>query len=220
MCLVGGFLFQTVGLRYTTPSKSAFLTALAIVAVPLLVLLVNRSVPRPSEVAGIVLATIGLGLMTLKPGNWTLNRGDVLTVVCALGFALHIMVLAHFSSSTSLELLSLAQVFTAALIALSTFWWAATPRVHWTPGLTAALVVTGVFATALAFTVQAWAQRHISPARTALILALEPIFALATSLAVAAEKLSLRGAAGGMLILGGVLLAELKPALVWKHPLK
>ncbi len=220
ICLFCGYFFQTTGLRYTTPSRSAFITALSIVMVPLLVSLVHKSAPHAAELAGVVLATAGLGLMTLERDTFALNRGDVLTIVCAAAFALHIMVLGHYSDKVSVELLSLGQVSTTALIALGAFWWAETPRVRWSPGLITALVVTGVLATALAFTVQTWAQRHTSPTRTALIIALEPVFAWVVALLVAAEKFSARSMAGGLLILGGVVLAELKPSWARRHPLR
>ncbi len=218
LCLFGGYYFQTAGLRYTTPSKSAFITALSIVTVPILVWLVHKGVPRAAELAGVGLSLAGLGLMTLEPGNLTVNRGDLLTGVCALAFALHIIALAHYAPRVSVELLSLGQITTTALIALATFWWAETPRIAWTPGLLSAIVITGLFATALAFTVQTWAQRHTTPTRTALIVALEPVFALMASLAAGAERFSGRGLAGGALILGGVLLAELKPSWRRGHP--
>jgi len=211
ICLFTGYYCQTAGLRHTTPSKSAFITALSVVAVPILVWLVNRDVPRPAELAGVALSVAGLGLMTLEPGKLAVSRGDLLTALCALAFAAHIIVLGHYAPKVSVELLSLGQIATAALIALSSFWWAETPRVQWTPELSTAIVVTGLFATALAFTVQTWAQRRTSPTRTALILALEPVFALLASLAAGAEGLSPRIASGGALILAGVLLAELKP---------
>jgi drug/metabolite transporter (DMT)-like permease len=198
ICLFFGYFFQTTGLRYTTPSKSAFITALSIVMVPLLVSLVHKSAPHAAELAGVVLATAGLGLMTLERDTFALNRGDLLTIICAAAFALHIMV----------------------LMALGAFWWAETPRIHWSPGLITALVVTGVLATALAFTVQTWAQQHTSPTRTALIIALEPVFAWVVALLLAAEKFSARGMAGGLLILGGVVLAELKPSWARRHPLR
>ncbi len=217
LCLFSGYFLQTSGLRYTTASKSAFITALSVVAVPLLASLVHRSAPQAAEMAGVALATAGLGLMTLEPGKLTLNRGDVLTAGCALAFAAHVLVLAHYSPKVCLELLSLGQVATTAVISGATFWWAETPRLHWTPGLLAALVITGLLATALAFTVQTWAQRHTSPTRTALILAMEPVFALLVSMAVAGESLSRRGMAGGVFILGGVLLAELKPSFRRRH---
>jgi drug/metabolite transporter (DMT)-like permease len=218
LCLFCGYFFQTAGLRYTTPSKSAFITALSVVMVPLIVSLVHRSVPHAAEAAGVVLATAGLGLMTLQRDKLALSSGDLLTLACALAFAVHVVVLAQFSSKSSVELLSLTQVGTAALAALGTFWWAETPRVRWSPGLVLALAVTGLFATALAFTVQSWAQRHTSATRTALILTLEPVFAWAASFLFTGERLSRRGVAGGLFILAGVLLAELKPSRARRHP--
>jgi drug/metabolite transporter (DMT)-like permease len=220
LCLFAGYFFQTAGLVHTTASKSAFITALSVVLVPLLVSLVHMSVPRAAEAAGVVLATSGLGLMTLEIDNLKLSPGDLLTLFCAVGFAVHVVILGKFSAVSDLRLLSFGQVATTALLALSTFWWAQTPRIHWTQGLLVALAVTGLIATALAFTVQAWAQRRTSPTRTALILALEPVFAWATSLIFTGERLSPQGMAGGALILGGVLLAELKPGWAWRHPFK
>ncbi len=218
LCLFCGYFFQTAGLRYTTPAKSAFLTALSVVMVPLLVSLVHRSVPNAAEAAGVVLATAGLGLMTLQPDQRTVNPGDLLTILCAFAFAVHVVVLAHYSSRSSLELLSLTQIGTAAVAALGTFWWAESPRVRWSSHLILALLVTGLLATALAFTVQSWAQRHTSPTRTALLLTLEPVFAWAASFLLTGERLSRRGMAGGLFIMSGVLLAELKPLRRRGHP--
>jgi drug/metabolite transporter (DMT)-like permease len=218
LCLFGGYFFQTVGLRYTSASRSAFITAMSVVMVPLLVSLVHRSVPRLAEIAGVVLALVGLGMLTLERDSLIFKWGELLTLACALGFAVHILVLSHYSGRVSLELMSFAQISTAALIALGTCWWAEPLRVRWTPGLVAALAITGLLATALAFTVQTWAQRHTSPTRTALILTLEPVFAWATSFLLTGERLSKRGMAGGALILTGVLLAELKPAWLCRHP--
>ena len=218
LALFSGYLFQTVGLRYTTAPKSAFITSLSVVAVPLLAALVYKIVPRPAEVAGVVLAMAGLALQTLRGPGLGIELGDLLTVVCALSFAVHILVVGHYTAKCSFEILTLTQIGTAALIAGGTFWWAEAPRVHWGPRLLIALAVTGVLATALAFTVQNWAQKHLSPTRTALVLTLEPVFAWLTSYLVAGETLSRRAALGGFLILGGILLSELKPSAPGRHP--
>jgi drug/metabolite transporter (DMT)-like permease len=110
------------------------------------------------------------------------------------------------------------QVGAAALWALSLFWWVETPRIRWRPALVYAILVTGFLATALAFTVQAWAQQYTTATRTALIYMLEPVFAWVTSYAWMGEGLSARAAAGAGLILGGVLMAELKPWKQRPHP--
>src|SRR5439155_14808208 len=90
VCLFGGYAFQTVGLRSTTPSKAAFLTGLTVVVVPLLNSLVYRVYPHVSESIGVVVATVGMGLMTLQPDSGGVGRGDVLVTLCAVAFAAHI----------------------------------------------------------------------------------------------------------------------------------
>lgn len=218
LALFGGYFFQTAGLRYTSAPNSAFITSLSVVAVPLLGAIVYRSVPRPAEVAGVGLATIGLALLTLQGGGLRLGRGDLLTVLCAVSFGIHVLLLAHFAPRCSFELLSLTQVCVTAALALGLCGWAEAPHLRWTPRLVFALAVTGILATAVAFTVQTWAQRRLSPLRTALILALEPVFAWITSYLVAGVSLSPRGSMGALLILAGALLAELKPGGQKAHP--
>lgn len=218
IALFSGYFFQTAGLRYTSAPKSAFITSLAVVTVPLLASLVYRSVPRAAEGIGVVLATGGLALLTLPESGLGVGLGDLLTVVCALSFAAHIVIVGHYSATCSFQVMSLTQICTAALIAGGSFWWAERPRVHWTPRLLIALLVTGLLATALGFAVQTWAQKYLSPTRTGLILALEPVFAWLTSYLVAGESLSTKGISGALLILSGILLAELKPPWLGRHP--
>jgi drug/metabolite transporter (DMT)-like permease len=233
--LVGSFLFlgyllQTLGLRLTSAPKSAFITGLTSVMVPLLGSFVYRNRPRISEWLGILTATAGLGLMTLPdagllgaalPGvglTAAINRGDVLTFFCAIAFAAHIVTLGHFSRRMGFELLSVTQVGTAALLSLALCGWTETPHVEWRPAVVSGILITGLFATALAFTVQAWAQQYTTHTRTALIYMLEPVVAWATSYLLAGEGLSRRAAAGAALILGGVLMVELKPMSRRQHP--
>jgi drug/metabolite transporter (DMT)-like permease len=218
--LFGGYLLQTVGLQFTSAPKSAFLTGTTSVMVPLLSALVYKIRPRASEVLGILTATAGLGLMTLEGSIGSIGRGDLLTVGCAVSFAGHIVTLGHYSEKMRFEMLSVMQVSTAALLAGSLFWWAEPVRFVWRPGVMVAILVTGLLATALAFTVQAWAQRHTTSTRTALIYTLEPVFAWLTSYLLVGEGLSRRAAAGAALILGGVLMVELKPLNPRLHPLK
>jgi drug/metabolite transporter (DMT)-like permease len=213
-----GFLLQTIGLQFTTPPKSAFLTGMTSVTVPLLAGLVYRIRPQRSEVLGLLTATAGMSLMTLEGPIGAINRGDVLTLGCAVAFAGHIVTLGHFSEKMSFEALSVIQVATAAVLAGALFWWVEPARVTWRPGVVAAILVTGLLGTALAFTVQAWAQQFTSSARTALIFTLEPLFAWLTSYLFVGEGLSGRAAAGAALILGGVLLVETKPLNPRLHP--
>jgi drug/metabolite transporter (DMT)-like permease len=222
-CLTGVFLFtgylcQTVGLKYTTPTKSAFITGLATVMVPLLAACVYKIRPRVSELVGVTVATVGMGLLTLEGPFGSISRGDLLTLCGAAAFAAHIVTLGHFSASMGFELLSVTQVGAAAVSALSLFWWVEAPRVQWQPVVIWAILITGLLCTALAFTIQAWAQRYTSSTRTALIYALEPVFAWMTSWVILGENLSGRAAFGAAFILAGVLLVEVKPFQPRLHP--
>lgn len=216
--LFAGYFFQTIGLEFTSAPKSAFLTATSSVMVPLVARLVYRSRPQRFEVLGLLAATAGMGLMTLEGPLGSVNRGDLLTLCCAVAYAGHIVTLGHFSKKLSFEALSVFQVGTAALLAGSLFWWGETPRVAWRPEVVLAVLATGLLATALAFTVQAWAQQYTTSTRTALIYMLEPVFAWLTSYLLVGEGLSMRAAAGAALILGGVLVVETKPLQPRLHP--
>jgi len=211
--LFSGYAFQTIGLQFTSAPKSAFLTGLTAVMTPLLAAVVYRKKPRTLEIGGVLVATCGMALMTLPtlPGaTFAMNRGDLLTVCCAACYAAHILTLSRFSATAGFELLSTAQIGVSALLAWALFRGMETPRVRWTPGVWAAIVITGVFATALAFTFQAWAQRYTTSTRTALIFMLEPVFAWITSYLLTGETLSTRAAAGAGLILAGILVVEVK----------
>ena len=159
-----------------------------------------------------------MALLTVSWDNLRIETGDALTIVCAFGFAAHIVIVSHYGGSGGFELLSLTQIATAATLGWVSFWWLETPRIVWTPSLVIALAITGLLATALAFTVMAWAQQHTTATHTALIFSLEPVFAWFTSWLVAGETLSRAAMAGAVLILGGILLVELKPFGTRQHP--
>ncbi len=209
--LLVGYALQTAGLRYTTASKSAFLTGLCIVMVPVFAAVFERQFPRLAEALGVAVATGGMALMTLRRDSFTLETGDLLTIACAVAYAVHILLVGYFVEKVGFEALTLVQLATAAVLATASCWWTRPIEVRWTPGLLWAIGITGVLATAFAFAAQAWAQQHTTPTRTALILALEPIFAWLTSYVVAGELLSRQATLGAILILAGVLLVELKP---------
>ena len=216
--LFAGYLLQTVGLQSTTAPKSAFLTSLATVMVPLLAALVYKIKPRISEVAGVLAATLGMGLMTFEGPIGSIGRGDLLTFGGAIAFAAHIVATGHYAEQIGYQVLSVTQVGAASLSAVSLFWWVETPRIQWQPLVVWAILITGLLCTALAFTIQAWAQHYTTSTRTALIYALEPVVAWITSFSIAGEGLSGQAAAGAALILSGVLLVEMKPFHRRPHP--
>jgi len=210
--LFGAYVFQTLGLELTTPSKSAFITSLSIPLVPLLGSIVYRNRPRLFEVVGILIASFGMALMTLPPGKFEISRGDLLTLMCAITFALHIVVIGHFAPINGFAPLAVIQTMVAAGLGVATFWFAEPVRFHFTPAVAGAVVATGLLATALAFTAMAWAQQYTSPVRTALIFALEPVVAWFTSYLLTGELLTNRAKIGAGLIFGGILLVEARTA--------
>jgi drug/metabolite transporter (DMT)-like permease len=210
-CLFGGYVLQTFGLRYTTPGKSGFITGLYIVLVPVFSALIYRVRPHTSELIGVALAVGGMALMGVPETGFQVNFGDLLTVGCAVFYSFHILLLGRYSKVMDYEWLTLAQLSTCALLGAATFWWAEPWYIVWNREVLIAVAVTSLLATALAFSVQTWAQSRTTPTRTALLFALEPVFALVTSYVVINEVLSGRALTGAALILAGILFVEMKP---------
>ena len=211
ICLFSGYVLQTFGLKYTSASKTGFLTGLYIPLVPLFSAVVYKKIPEISELCGVGAAFAGMALMTIQTDLLDINKGDLLVAGCAVAYAFHILLLSRFAASANLGVLIVTQIATGMGVGAGTFWWVEPVHVEWTTNVWLALVVTSLLATALAFSVQTWAQRWSSPTRTALIFSMEPLFAWATSYLVAGEVLSRRGTVGAVLILSGILLVELKP---------
>lgn len=213
--LFTAYVFQTLGLERTTPSKSAFLTGLSIPMVPLVSSLVYKVWPRRVEVGGIVIASVGMTLMTLPAGvGWRLgmSQGDVLSVLCAITFAIHIVIIGHYSRLNGFQSLAVGQIATAAVLGTVLVWFAEPVRIRLTPFVAIAVLVTGLLATALAFTTQAWAQQYTSATRAALIFSLEPLIAWLTSYVLTGEQMGNRGKVGAGMILAGILAVELSRA--------
>lgn len=212
-----GYAFQTTGLRLTTPSKSAFITGLAVVLVPLILAVTDRRSPNRWTMLGVLAALGGLYLMTIPSGEGfslaTINRGDLLTLGCAVSFAMHIFVTGHMTKRHGFEPVSVVQVATAAVL-MSLAIPLETPRFTFSGSTAFAILFTGLICTAAAFSIQAWAQQFTPPTHTALIFAVEPVFAALTSYVLLGEHLGTRGTIGAILILGGILMSELKGSAV------
>ncbi len=212
--LIGVFLFlgyalQTHGLHWTSPSKSAFITSMYVILVPIVDSLVSRKLPGWAFSLGAILAFIGLALLTNPEGGASINQGDVWTLGCMLAFTGHIMLTGYYSRRGERALdLALGQSATAAALAALTFPWAEDAFLR--PSLTVwmAIAITGLICTALGFFVMAWAQQETTPSRAALIFSGEPVFAWITSAVVLGERLGWAASLGALLILNGIIAAE------------
>ena len=219
--LFAGYGLQTTGLITTAASKSAFLTGLFVVLVPLFSSVLKRRVPRPVEFAGAFLAVCGTALLTLDPAaGFRLSPGDLLTIGCAVAFSAHILAVERFSSAQGHQSLTLWQVLSVSALSAAGCWWIEPPRLVATPRLAGALLATALLATAVSFALYTWAQARTTATRASLIFALEPVFASLTAWFWSRETWTFRTLAGATLILGAIVLVELKPSILQTHPEK
>jgi drug/metabolite transporter (DMT)-like permease len=207
--LFGGYFFQTWGLRYTTAQKSGLITGLSVVLVPLVARLFGEKSPWQMWF-GVVLSGLGVAFLALG-GEGNLGGsvfGDLLTVICAVSFAVYIALLARYSKSTAIGPLLPLQLFVVA--GLSFVGAEANGEVQWTLSFRVwqALGITGILASALAYYVLAWAESRASATKTAVILAMEPVFAAIFGWALLGEMLTPFQLGGALLVLAGIVVVS------------
>lgn len=206
--LYGSYAFQTFGLKYTTAGNAGFITGLFIVFVPLLSFVVLRHRPDPITVVSVAVALTGLAVLSLQPGL-KVNSGDYLVLACAFSYSVHIILLDRYVKRYDLALLTflqmgfLALANTASAAAFETFE-VPTGALVWV-----SIIVCGVFASAVAFYIQGYAQKILTPVRTSIILIMEPVFSVIFGIILLGETLTWRGWLGCGLIFSGMLLTEI-----------
>jgi len=202
LVLFTGFATQTIGLELTSATNSGLITGLYVVFTPLIAAIARRSSPAVATVAGASMSIVGLGALTLT-SDLTLEAGDMWTLVCAVAFALHIVMLAYLAPRhdvvpfTAVQLVVVA-VAGLAMSAVLEGGLSFPPSAAWPT-----LIATGLAVTAGAFLIQVWSQTVIGPSRTAIILAVEPLFAVATAALVLSERLTVRGWIGAAMMVAG-----------------
>src|SRR6185437_12895791 len=150
-----GYLLQTLGLKYTSAGNSGFLTGLYIVLVPLISAAIYRRWPQARELMGVAIAGAGIIVLTFPSMDrrFQMNKGDLLTIGCAVAFAFHILVLGYYSVRERYEAVALGQIACAAVLSGISLTVEA-PQAVWSSDVIVAIVLTAVFATALAFAIQ------------------------------------------------------------------
>jgi drug/metabolite transporter (DMT)-like permease len=209
--LAAGYLFQTTGLLFTTPTNSGLITGLFVVFAPLADrLLFGANVSR-QVVLAVALSLVGMVLLA-GGGPEGANWGDLLTLLCAAALGLHIALLSRYASSYDAGALTLAQILAIALLFLIV--WPFTSPISLPPaGVWVALLVTGLLASAGAFLVQTTVQQHIPAARTAIILTMEPVFAALFGYWLAGDRLVAIQILGALMILSALVIGEVVPVL-------
>ncbi len=214
--LFAGYALQTLGLESIGASRSAFITGLCVLFVPFTALALARIIPGVSAAEGIrgrtvlaiVVALLGLRLLTNFQFDAMPAVGDVLTLGCAVAYAWHIAALSRFARGLDAVALVAVQLMTTALLSAIAATSTARPLAL-SVNLVGAVLLTGVLASAIAISLQAWAQARTSAARAAIIFSLEPVFALLWGAVVAKETLGVLSVIGGALMVAAVLFNEI-----------
>jgi drug/metabolite transporter (DMT)-like permease len=203
------YAFQTVGLRYTSASITAFITGLYVVIVPVLSLLILKKKPGLYLVIGVFLSCAGLCLITIN-GKIALSKGEVLVFANAFFASFHIVLTDRYSRRNDIFLLTAIQIsvvlgfslLTSLLFEKSVF-----PD-HFTNRFVFAALITGIFATVVAFLVQSGLQKYSTPTKAAIIYGMEPVSSAFFCYFIGAEILTLRQYTGAMIIIFAMIFSE------------
>jgi len=206
LLLAAGYVLQTAGLERTSVSSTGFITGMYVVLTPLIALLLYRTRIGLAAWSGVVLAAAGLALLSgVHAGSLT---GDLLVLAAATVYSLQIVLMERYAPTAdpvAFTFVEMAAAFVALLGVALSLGDLSMPH-GWT--VWGALVVTGVFASALGYLVQTWAQRRTSATRTALAFTMEPVWTAFFGFALAGDRLGALGWGGCAAIMAGILLAE------------
>ncbi len=203
-----GFILQTVGLQYTTASKSAFVTGLMVVFTPFFQLLIEKKPPKIGNIIGVVLVTVGLYLLTSPQGS-EFNIGDGLTLICALTFGLYIVYLDLFGNKHDPAALTITQFVSTAVLAIIAIPFLETARLNINVNFILILSYLIFMPTIVALYIMTKHQRYSTPTRSAIIYSMEPPIAAIFEFVIIGEIVGIMGVVGGGLILFGLIISEL-----------
>jgi len=204
-----GFTFQTVGLKYTTATKAGFITGLSVVLVPIISHFFIREKISKNSIIGVILAVIGLWFLNYN-SSFIFNFGDFLVLLCAVSFAMHIISVGLYARKVDYVLLVIVQLTTAFVLSFLMVLFFERPGIHlyYPSGVWWSIILTGIFATALAFYMQNKFQRYSTATKTAIIFSGEPIFGAIFAYLLLGEKVGLIAWIGGLLIIFGMIISQ------------
>ena len=198
---------QQIGLQYTTAGKAGFLTALYIVIVPLLGILNKRGAAVKVWI-GVIIAVFGMYLLCINEG-FTINKGDLLVILCALVFSVHILIIDRYSPLVDGVMMSCIQFFVASIVSSIPMVMTETPTISsiWEAKLP--LLYAGVMSSGVAYTLQILGQKNYNPTIAVLILSLESSFSVLGGFLILGERLSMREGLGCVLMFVAIIMAQL-----------
>lgn len=209
--LYAHYAFQTVGLKYTTASKAAFITGLNVIMVPIFSPLILKQFPKKASILGALLAFAGMGMLSLSNASSVggINIGDIYVFISAVIFALYIIAVGKYTSQVESISFAIVQLAVVGVLSLITSFAMETPTMPSSSSAWISIVILSVVCTSAAYIIQNIAQRFTSSTHTALIYTGEPVFAAIFGYLFFKEVLNTMGTIGGILILTGMLSAEL-----------
>ena len=204
-----GYTFQTVGLKYTTATKAGFITGLSVVLVPIISHFFIREKISKNSIIGVILAVIGLWFLNYN-SSFIFNFGDFLVLLCAVSFAMHIISVGLYVRKVDYVLLVMVQLTTVFVLSFLMALFFERPGIHlyYPSGVWWSIILTGIFATALAFYMQNKFQRYSTATKTAIIFSGEPIFGAIFAYLLLGEKVGLIAWIGGLLIIFGMIISQ------------
>lgn len=206
-----GFGLQTLGLQYTSASRSAFLTEALVLFIPLISLVMSRKQPSIFTLSGALLVMAGLYLLTSPAGFVDFNRGDWLTLGCALAFSFYIIGVDLWSTPDTRGWLSTVQAFTVAVLATPMVFWEGA-RLQIDSALLLAMLYLIVPGTLVVVILQMRYQPLTTPSRAGVVFALEPVFAMFYAVLLALEGFTWRAALGALVVTIGIMWSEMGKA--------
>ncbi len=202
-----GYYFQTVGLEYTTSSRSGIITGLYVVLIPLFSMLLLKKKPRPADSGASVISFLGLVMMSLGSlGNSSIQLGDMLTIVCAAAYAIQIVYVSRFSREIETWSFTFYQLFAVSIFSAVMIPFSGPYIMQFPPIVIFTLVFTAVFAGILAIYVSNRALIHVEPSAAGVIFVGEPVFAVLASVMILNEGLSVYTIAGGSIMVVSMLI--------------
>ena len=210
VCLAAAYIFQTYGLKYTTPGKNAFLTATYCVLVPFMVWAFFKRRPNAANIIAAFMCVFGIGLVSLS-GTSPFNIGDALTLVCGIFYALQIILTERFIGDCDALSLTGVEFGTAAVICLAGALIFESAPVGLSLELWGSIAYMGVMCTALCFFLQTWGMRYTPSSTAAVIMTFESVFAIIISVIFYDEPVTVRLICGFTLIIASVIISERAP---------
>jgi len=220
-----GFAVQTIGLQYTTATKSAFITGTFVLFTPILQTIIEKRIPTLGNILGVLLVTVGIIFLSSKENSLFsifselsegFNYGDFLTLICAIFYAVYIVYLDKISANHNHRFLTFAQISVTGLLSILSvivfsLFQIEPIKIKTNNEVVIAILYTTLFATILTTSMQTKFQQAVTPTRASIIFSMEPIFAALTAYFFINEKLSNFGIAGAAFIFIGILTSELWP---------